>query len=83
MDEAELLMRIRVVVGSTRAAARSVGGDSEQLGEVLDRGRWLLDAMAPHIESSGSDAVLDRFAQAWEELAAMSPGETGEAEQQA
>ena len=73
-------MRIRVVVGSTRAAARSVGGDHEQLGEVLDRGRWLLDAMAPGIEDNGSVAVRDRFAEAWEELAAMSPEATSEAE---
>jgi len=78
MDDAELLMRIRVVVGSTRAAARSVGSDAGQLGEVLDRGRWLLDAMAPGIEGSGSVAVRDRFAEAQAALAAMTPDETSE-----
>jgi hypothetical protein len=81
MDDAELLMRIRVVVGSTRAAAHSVGGDAAQLEAVLDRGRWLLDAMAPDIERSGSGAVRERFAEAWEELAAMSPDRESEAEQ--
>ena len=81
MTDAELLMRIRVIVGSTRAAAHSVGSDAEQLGEVLDRGRWLLDAMAPRIEHNGSVVVRDRFAEAWTELAAMTPGETSEAEQ--
>ena len=73
MDDAELLLRIRVVVGSTRAAAQSLDGDFEQLAVVLDRGRWLLDAMAPGVERNGSAAVRDRFARAWEELAAMSP----------
>ena len=81
MDEAELLMRIRVVVGSTRAAAHSVASDATQLGEVLSRGRWLLDAMAPQIGRSRSVAVRDRFAEAWEELAAMSPDHESEAEQ--
>jgi hypothetical protein len=80
MTDAELLMRIRVVVGSTRAAAHSVGGDVEQLGEVLDRCRWLLDAMAPGVAHNGSVVVRDRFAQAWTELAEMTPGETSEAE---
>ena len=81
MDDAELLMRIRVVVGSTRAAARSVGGDAEQLDEVLDRGRRLLDVMAPGIERGGSVAVRDRFAEARKELAAMRPGQGAEADQ--
>jgi len=80
MTDAELLMRIRVIVGSTRAAARSVGRDAAQLGEVLDRGRWLLDAMAPGVERDGSVAVRDRLAEAWEEIAAMTPAESAEAE---
>ena len=82
MDDAELLLRIRVVVGSTRAAAQSLGGDVEHVAEVLDRGRWLLDAMAPGVERSGSVAVRDRFAEAWDELAAMTSEETSEAEQE-
>lgn len=71
MDEAELLLRIRVVVGSTRAAARSLGGDGEQLTDVLNRGRGLLDAMASGVERNGSQAVRERFAEAWEELEAI------------
>lgn len=80
MDEDELLLRIRVVVGSTRAAAQSLRGDVQQLADVLDRGRWLLDAMAPGVELSGSVAVRDRFARAWEELAAMSPDQEAAAD---
>lgn len=74
-------MRIRVIVGSTRAAARSVTGDAAQLAEVLDRGRWLLDAMAPGVEQNGSQAVRDRFAEAWEELAALGADRRSDAEQ--
>lgn len=81
MDDAELLMRIRVIVGSTRAAARSLTGDAPQLAEVLDRGRWLLDAMAPGVERNGSEAVRERFAEGWEELAALGADQQSDADQ--
>lgn len=81
MDDAELLLRLRVVVGSTRAAARSLGADGEQLTEVLNRGRGLLDAMASGVERSGSAAVRERFAEAREELAALGADRHSAAEQ--
>lgn len=81
MDDAELLLRIRVVVGSTRAAARSLGGDDEQVAGVLVRGRALLEAMASGIERDGSAAVRDRFAEATKELAAMSSDRAAQADQ--
>jgi hypothetical protein len=68
MDEAALLLRIRVVVGSTRAAAKSLRTDDAQLAGVLERGRRLLDDMAPQIERDGSAAVRERFARARGEL---------------
>lgn len=68
MDDAELLMRIRVVEGSTRAAARSVAGDPAQLAAVHKRGRWLLDAMAPDVDRNGHVVVLDRYAEACRSL---------------
>jgi hypothetical protein len=69
MDDAELLMRIRVVVGSTRAAAKSLRADDVQLAGVFDRGQRLLDAMTADVERNGNVAVRERFARAREELA--------------
>jgi hypothetical protein len=71
MDDADLLLRIRVVVGSTRAAARSLGTDTEQLAGVFDRGRRLLDAMSEDVERNGSPAVREGLAQAREEMARL------------
>ena len=61
-------MRIRVVLGSTRAAARSLGNDRAPLGGVLVRGRGLLDQMEPDIQRDGSAAVREAFTRAREEL---------------
>ena len=72
MGDAALLLRIRVIVGSTRAAARSLRDDDRQLGGVIERGQRLLDAMAADVERDGSDDVRERFAQAKQEIAELS-----------
>jgi len=74
MDEADLLMRIRVVIGSTRAAARSLGADDGQLAAVLERGRTLLDELASEVESSGSEAARGSLDRAREQLAELTDG---------
>ena len=71
MDEAALLLRIRVVIGSTRAAARSLRNDDGQLADALERGRRLLDELAPLVERAESEAVRDSFARANERLAEL------------
>jgi len=71
MGDAALLLRVRVVVGSTRAAAKSLRGDDRQRAEVIERGRILLDRMAAEIERDGSDVVRERFARAKQEIAGL------------
>jgi hypothetical protein len=71
MGDAALLLRIRVVIGSTRAAAKSLGADDAQRAAVLERGRRLLDAFAAEVDRDGSDAVRKRFARATEELSEL------------
>lgn len=71
MDDAALLLRIRVILVSTRAAARTVAGFDEQVNAVLERGRWLLDALEPAVVESGSSEVRERFDQARRELSEL------------
>ncbi|MCV0402886.1 MAG: hypothetical protein K5924_04135 [Chloroflexi bacterium] len=45
MADAGVQLRIRVIVGSTRAALRSLPPGDAQVPQVLNRGRELLDAL--------------------------------------
>lgn len=71
MEERALRLRIRVISVSTRAAVDSLHADDSQIGEVLQRGRWLLDGLEPVVLEHGSDGVKQEFQQAREELASM------------
>jgi hypothetical protein len=77
MEEAALLLRIRVVVGSTRAAAGSLRTDDGQRARVVARGIRLLDEMAPEVERCDSSVVRESFARAGEEIAALGETERG------
>ncbi|MEA2652575.1 MAG: hypothetical protein QOI85_2296 [Chloroflexota bacterium] len=72
MRRASLLLRIRVIRVSTRAAVRSLKSDDPQSSEVLERGRVLLDRLEQSVLDDESDEVRQAFAQACEEL--ESPG---------
>lgn len=74
MGDAALLLQIRVVIGSTRAAARSLGADDGQFKAVLERGSRLLDEMEPEVERDGSDAVREALAHARGEIAKLREG---------
>lgn len=71
MEEAGLLLRIRVITVSTRAAVRSLGAAHPHLPGVVGRGRSLLDCLAPHIVEHPSDEVRLAFNQARAELESM------------
>ena len=68
MHPAALLLRIRVITVSTRAAVRSLKPDDPQLREVVERGRLLLERLEPLVLEDKSDEVRAAFAQALEEL---------------
>lgn len=68
MLPAALLLRIRAITVSTRAAVRSLKPDDPQVPEVVERGRSLLDRLEPHVLEDASDEVRLAFAQAREEL---------------
>ena len=76
MDDAELHLRIRVILVSTRAAVHSLGARDPQVPDVVERGRWLLDALAsdvPHVHTNG---VRQAFERARAELAALGADES-------
>jgi hypothetical protein len=68
MHAAALLLRIRVVTVSTRAAVRSLKPDDPQVQAVLERGRFLLGRLEGHAIDHESEEVRLAFAQAREEL---------------
>jgi hypothetical protein len=72
MDEAALLLRIRVITVSTRAAVRSLGAAHPELPEVVVRSRSLLDRLEPQVAEHTSDEVRAAFNQARAELESMS-----------
>lgn len=72
MDDDALLLRIRAVVVSTRAALRSLGPDSNQHGDVLRRAEHLLDELQPEVMRYGGQVSRSRLAQARDELVKMS-----------
>ena len=68
MHPAALLLRIRVITVSTRAAVRSLKPDDPQVPEVVERGRLLLERLEPLVLEDNSDEVGLAFAQARAEL---------------
>jgi hypothetical protein len=72
MDDDALLLRIRAVVVSTRAALRSLGADSDQRDDVMRRAEALLDELQPEIMRYGGAAPRSRLTEARSELSAMS-----------
>ena len=68
MHPAAVLLRIRVIAVSTRAAVRSLKPDDPQLPEVVERGRLLLERLEPLVLDDRSDEVRLAFAQARAEL---------------
>jgi hypothetical protein len=71
MDDTALLLRIRVVVVSTRAAMRSLRPSDPQRPDVLARGLSLLDDLEHDAASADGTAVSDRLAAARAELMAI------------
>ncbi len=71
MDDTALLLRIRVVLVSTRAAVRSLKPTDPQRPEVLARGLSLLDDLERDAAGADGSAVSDRFAAARDELNSM------------
>lgn len=68
MRPAAVLLRIRVITESTRAAVRSLKSDDPQVSEVMERGRLLLERLEPLVLEQESDEVRVAFAQARAEL---------------
>ena len=71
MDDTALLLRIRVVVISTRAALRSLRPSDPQRPGVLARGLSLLDDLEHDAVSADGTAMRERLAAARAQLAAM------------
>lgn len=68
MDHAEIRLRVRVIVVSTRAAVRSLAHGDPQATQVIERGQVLLDAL----EQRESELLgHESFAEARSELAAL------------
>jgi hypothetical protein len=68
MRDAALLLRIRVITVSTRAAVRSLGAADAQVPDVVARGQSLLDRLEADVGEHPSNEVRLAFAQAREEL---------------
>jgi hypothetical protein len=68
MHSAAVLLRIRVIAESTRAAVRSLKPGDPQAAEVLERGRMLLERLEPLVLDHESNEVKVAFAQARAEL---------------
>jgi hypothetical protein len=71
MDDTALLLRIRVVLVSTRAAVRSLRPSDPQRPDVLARGLSLLDDLEQDAASADGTAVSERLAAARAELMAI------------
>ena len=68
MHPGALLLRIRVITVSTRAAIRSLKPGDPQVPEVLERGRVLLERLEEHALAHENEEVRLAFAQARREL---------------
>jgi hypothetical protein len=73
MDDEGLLLRIRVITVSTRAAVRSLGPDDPQVPEVVERGRSLLDELAPEVQEHGNAEAREALDRARTEIRALVP----------
>lgn len=71
MDDAALRLRIKVIRVSTRAAVRSLGRGDPQVANVVARGRWLLDDLAPAVSEHGTDDLRKDLDRARAELDAL------------
>lgn len=71
MDDEALLLRIRVISVSTRAAVHSLGADNSQVPEVVERGRALLDELAPAVNEHGNSDAREALERAREQLLAL------------
>lgn len=71
MDDPALLLRIRAVVVSTRAAVRSLGPGSDQVSDVIQRGLRLLDELEPQVMRYGGEEPRARLDRARDELASQ------------
>lgn len=71
MDDAALLLRMRVVLVSTRAAVRSLKPTDPQRSDVLARGLSLLDDLEQDAASTDGTAMSERLAAARAELMAL------------
>lgn len=71
MDEAALLLRIRVIVVSARAAVRSLGPGHPKVPGVVARGTWLMDEIGPLVVESGHDGVRRAYDESRNELVSM------------
>ena len=69
MDDAYLRKRIRVILVTTRAAARSLEPGDGQVADAYRRGLLLLDAMGEDVASDGGSETREQLAQARREVA--------------
>ena len=77
MDDAALLLQIRVIAVSTRAAVHSLKPADPQVARVVQRGLSLLERIAPTVLEHGSGPVKLVFDDACLELAALGPSDLG------
>jgi hypothetical protein len=68
VDDAYLQKRIRVILVTTRAAARSLGPSNGQVDDALRRGLALLDELAGDVVRDGGSDTHERLSQARREL---------------
>ena len=68
MDDAYLRKRIRVILVTTRAAARSLQPGDGQVADAYRRGLTLLDAMRDEVASEADSETREQLAQARREL---------------
>jgi hypothetical protein len=73
MDDEALLLRIRVITVSTRAAVHSLGPDNPQVPEVVERGRSLLNELAPAVKKHGNNQASEALERAREQLEKLEP----------
>ncbi len=68
MDDAYLQKRIRVILVTTRAAARSLEPSNGQVHDAIRRGLALLEELAGDVARDGGPETHERLAQARREL---------------
>lgn len=74
MSEANVQLRIRVIVVSTRAALRSLAPDDPQVARVIERGRDLLGALESE-SADGSQTTRRVFDDARGEIDQLETGD--------